>query len=108
MDTAGMSPDAVTRAFFTAMSAGDANALNQYLPTPGLFQETSYHETALGLKIISVGEPFQKPKLKFLEKSQWFVPYEVRLKSGEIRKGDLGFVLSHPRHRGKWTFDGGL
>ena len=106
MDTAGMSPDAVTRAFFTAMSAGDADALNQYLPEPGMFQKTSYRETALGLKIISVGEPFQKPK--FPEKSLWFVPYEIRLNTGEIRKGDLCLQSRHPAHMGRWTFAGGL
>ena len=106
-DTNGMTPGAATRAFFTAMSAGDGNALDQYLPEPGMFfQLPGFRERALGLKIISVGEPFQKPK--FPGKSLWFVPYEIRLKTGEIRKGDLCLQSCHPAHMGRWTFGGGF
>ena len=106
LDTAGMSPDAVARKFFESLSTGDVNVLRCIVPKAGMFEEPNFRPRVLGLRIISIGKPFQKPN--FPEKSQWYVPYEVRLKTGEIRKGDLGFIQSHPRHRGKWTFDGGF
>jgi hypothetical protein len=102
-----MTPGDATRAFFTAMSAGDENALNELLPKPGMFFDLpGFRATVMGLEIISIGKPFQKPE--FPEKSLWFVPYEVRLKSGEVRKGDLSLLLSQSGHQGSWTFAGGF
>ena len=105
MDTAGISADAVARAFFDALSTGDVNALRCIVPHAGMFEEPNIRPRLLGLKIISIGAPFQKSTIP--EKSQWFVPYEIQLKSGELRKGELGLVNNYPGRAG-WVFDGGF
>jgi outer membrane lipoprotein-sorting protein len=54
-----------------------------------------------GLQVISIGEPFQSGLYR-----GWFVPYEIRLKSGAIKKHNLALRNDNPAHR--WVWDGGL
>jgi len=54
-----------------------------------------------GLQVISTGEPFQSGFYR-----GWFVPYEIRLKSGYVKKHNLAVRNDNPAHR--WVFDGGL
>jgi hypothetical protein len=53
------------------------------------------------LKIISIGTPFQQLDRYF----GWFVPYEVTLKSGEVRKFNLALRRGP---YGRFVVDGGL
>jgi RNA polymerase sigma factor (sigma-70 family) len=80
-----------------------------------------------GLQIVSVGKPFKarlsiatllavQPELRSQLKGMGnqkdfpaqsvFVPYEMRLKDGTIRKSQLSIRCDNPEHR--WYYDGGL
>ena len=54
-----------------------------------------------GLEVISIGEPFKSGP-----GPQQFVPYEVKLKSGQVKKHALAVRNDNPARR--WVFDGGL
>ena len=56
-----------------------------------------------GLEIIKIGEPFKSDGYCRLG---WFVPYEIRLKSGEVRKLNLAIRKDNPAKR--FVVDGGL
>jgi len=56
-----------------------------------------------GLEIISLGEPFQSKGYCHLG---WFVPYEIRLKSGEVKKHNLAIRKDNPANR--FVVDGGI
>ena len=81
-----------------------------------------------GLEVISLGEPFRarisiasllelQPNLRGQFKGMGnqkrlckvhsvYVPYEIRLKDGTVRKWQLSIRCDNPEHR--WYFDGGL
>lgn len=54
-----------------------------------------------GLEIVSIGEAFQSAKYR-----GWFVPYEIRLRSGHIKKHNLALRNDNPAHR--FQLDGGV
>ena len=54
-----------------------------------------------GLQVISIGEPFQSMLYR-----GWFVPYEIKLKNGYVKKHNLAVRNDNPSRR--WVFDGGL
>jgi hypothetical protein len=54
-----------------------------------------------GLEIISIGEPFKSGGY-----SGWFVPYEIRLKSGDTQKYNISIRNDNPANR--YVQDGGL
>ena len=56
-----------------------------------------------GLEIISLGEPFQSEGYCRLG---WFVPYEIRFKSGQVKKMNLAIRKDNPAKR--FVIDGGL
>jgi len=90
-------PTATAKAWFSALSAGDANSIRELggSDKPEIYQ--SYKE----LQVVSLGTPFRKPPYP-----GWYVPYEIRLQSGEIVKFNLAVRNDYPD--GKWRFDGGL
>lgn len=57
-----------------------------------------------GLEIISLGEPFQSGR--YARGLGWFVPYEIRFKSGEVKKMNLAIRKDNPAKR--FIVDGGL
>ena len=57
-----------------------------------------------GLQVISLGEPFQAG-FGLLYRG-WFVPYEIKLASGRVKKHNLAVRNDNPAKR--WMFDGGL
>ena len=54
-----------------------------------------------GLEIISIGEPFQSEGY-----GGWFVPYEIRLRSGHVKQHNLALRKDNPASR--YQVDGGL
>lgn len=58
-----------------------------------------------GLEIISLGEPFQS-KGYTRDGLGWFVPYEIRFKSGRVKKMNLAIRKDNPAKR--FIVDGGL
>jgi RNA polymerase sigma factor (sigma-70 family) len=80
-----------------------------------------------GMEVVSMGKPFKarisiaallelQPNLrsqfkgmgnqKDFQGPQVYVPYEIRLKSGNVKKWQLSIRCDNPEHR--WYFDGGL
>ena len=92
-------PKEAATVFFEALSREDWEQALVVYP------QTSFSErfkTGLGgLQVLSIGEPFQS---RFYR--GWFVPYEIRLKSGEVKKWNLAVRNDNPAKR--WVFDGGL
>ena len=54
-----------------------------------------------GLEIVSIGEPFKSGQYP-----GWFVPYEIRLKSGGVKKHNLAIRNDNPAQR--YVVDGGI
>ena len=57
-----------------------------------------------GLKIVSLGEPFQSKV--YAGGKGWFIPYEIKLKNGEVKKFNLAMRRDNPANR--YVLDGGL
>ena len=53
------------------------------------------------IEVISIGEPFQSSGY-----SGWFIPYEIRLRDGYVKKHNLALRNDNPANR--WQVDGGL
>jgi RNA polymerase sigma factor (sigma-70 family) len=127
----GTTPAQVAKVFFDACSQEDWAAADKYWQTdprnknsPGAFPD-SFKEYYGGLQIISVGNPFKarisiaalltmQPNLRNqfsstkgdFEARSVFVPFEMRLKDGTIRKWQLSIRCDNPEHR--WYYDGGM
>ncbi|MHC4063858.1 MAG: hypothetical protein ACYSUI_05080, partial [Planctomycetota bacterium] len=54
-----------------------------------------------GSEVISIGAPFQSGQY-----GGWFVPYEIKLRSGETKKHKLALRNDNPAHR--YVVDGGI
>jgi len=54
-----------------------------------------------GLTVLQIGTPCRSGKYP-----GWFVPYEIRLKDGQVRKHNLPVRNDNPREQ--WALDGGL
>ena len=98
-DNSDMTPKQVAEAFFAAMASEDWDAMRNY--AGNLFDNKGLRDRFGGLTIVSIGEPFKSGLYR-----GWFVPYEVKLKSGEVKKHNLAIRNDNPRHQ--WHFDGGF
>ncbi|MBI4910265.1 MAG: hypothetical protein HY820_42000 [Acidobacteria bacterium] len=54
-----------------------------------------------GVEVIRLGEPFQSGLYR-----GWFVPYELRMPNGRIKKWNIAVRNDNPQHR--WVMDGGF
>jgi len=54
-----------------------------------------------GIEVISIGEPFQSGGY-----SGWFIPYEIKLRDGYVKKHNLALRNDNPSNR--WQVDGGI
>jgi outer membrane lipoprotein-sorting protein len=95
---AKMTPEEAARAFFEACANKDWEEVQKIWGFPLTDDLKKYLG---GLELIKLGKPFQaKPS------QSWFVPYEIRLGDGQVRKWNLALRKDNPAHR--WQFDGGL
>ncbi|MCP4609194.1 MAG: hypothetical protein GY845_10825 [Planctomycetes bacterium] len=94
-----MTPKEMTIVFFQACADEDWDELLKFNSDLELKQETK--DFYGGLEIISIGEPF-----KTNDYHGWFVPYEIRLKSGKIKKWNLAVTNSNIAQR--YMYDGGF
>jgi len=94
-----MTPKEMTIVFFQACADEDWNELLKFMSDSEIRQETKDYYG--GLEIISIGEPFNTD-----EYHGWFVPYEVRLKSGSIKKWRL--AVSNRNLVQRYICDGGF
>ncbi|HUU18517.1 MAG TPA: zf-HC2 domain-containing protein [Sedimentisphaerales bacterium] len=94
-----MTPKEMTIVFFQACADEDWDELLKFRSDSEVRQET--RDCYGGLEIISIGEPFKTD-----EYHGWFVPYEVRLKSGIIKKWKL--AASNRNIVQRYICDGGF
>ena len=95
-----MTPKEAAIAYFTAWANGDWDEVLKFEGQTGIPQ--SIKEYFGGLTIIEIGEPFQSAN----DTGRWFVPYKIKLKSGEVREHNLALVKDRDTNR--FEFDGGL
>jgi hypothetical protein len=95
---ASMTPEQTARAFFEACARRDWDEAGKFYPIP---IRDSFKDDLGGVQIISLGKPFQS-----IIGPQTFIPYEIRLSNGEVKKHNL--ALRKDNAAGRWMVDGGI
>lgn len=93
-----LAADQVARVFFEACGREDWEVVGDFWPLP---IDDRFRSFLGGLKVLRIGEPFVSAAS--LAK---FVPYEVELRNGTVKKHNL--ALKQHRQTGRWFVDGGL
>ena len=94
-----MTPLEVVRTFFQACADENWEEVLKFR-TASVVSERQKNRLG-GLEIISLGEPF-----KAAPYGGWFIPYEIKLKSGHIKKHNLAIRNDNPAKR--YVVDGGI
>jgi hypothetical protein len=127
----GMTPAEVAQKFFDMCAQENWAETDKYWQTDPRNKNSiagfpdSFKQRYGGLQIVSMGKPFNarisiaallvlQPNLRSqfkstqgdFEASSVFVPYEMRLKDGTIRKWQLSIRCDNPQHQ--WFYDGGM
>ena len=97
-DNSSLTPKQVAEAIFKAMADEDWEALREFAGT--MVDNPKVRDYVGGLQIISIGEPFKSGQYP-----GYFVPYEVRFKSG-VRKMNL--AIRNDNEKKQWVLDGGI
>ena len=98
-----MTPKEAAEAFFRACAEEDWEEVLKFETSSRIDERTK--EYLGGLEIISIGQPFQSEGYA-RDGLGWFVPYEIRLKSGRVKKFNLAIRKDNPANR--FIVDGGL
>jgi len=95
---ASMTAEQAARAFFEACAKQDWDEAGKFMSpvTDGL------KEYLGGLEIVSLGQAFASKSYG----SRFFVPYEIKLKNGGVKKLNLAVRKDNPA--GRWQVDGGI
>jgi outer membrane lipoprotein-sorting protein len=96
-----MGPQEAARAFFEACGREDWKEVAKFWSNV----DERLKEYLGGLKLVSLGEPFQSKGYAAPGKG-WFIPYEIMLKNGAVRKHNLAMRKDNPANR--YVVDGGL
>lgn len=94
-----MTPEQAARAFFGACAEENWDEFLKFWATDRV--DDRIKEYLGGIEIVLIGEPFQSEG-----SSAWFVPYEIRLKGGHVKKHNLALKRYPPANR--WIVDGGI
>lgn len=94
-----MGPKEVAEGFFMACSESDWDEVAMYMSQTGVSEKIRNYVG--GLEMISVGEPF---KSGFYP--GWFVPYEIKLRWGEVKKFNL--AVRNDNKAKRYIVDGGF
>lgn len=94
-----MTPKQVAEAFFKACAEENWDEFLKFWPMSAVSQEIKNYLG--GLEIISIGEPFKSGLYP-----GWFVPYEIKLRDGNIKKMNLAIRNDNTAKR--YMFDGGI
>jgi RNA polymerase sigma factor (sigma-70 family) len=105
----GTTPEQAVKAFFEACSQEDwTEAAKFWQPStryPGPLGD-KFQSYFRGMQVVTLGKPFWG---WFSARGKYggvWVPYEIRLKNGEVRKGQLQIRCDNPDKR--WFVEGGL
>lgn len=93
-----MTPAEAAQAFFAACGRSDWEEVAKFTT---IDFSASSRKSLGGLKVIQLGEPFQSWPF-----AGWFVPYEIRMSNGDVRKHNLALRKDNPAKR--FVVDGGL
>jgi hypothetical protein len=96
-----MTPEQAARAYFEACSREDWDEVDKFDYAP-IGQESK--EYLGGLQLLSLGTPFRS--LISIVNGDWFVPYEIKLKDGTMKKWNL--ALRPDKQAKRFIIDGGL
>ena len=96
-----MTPKEAAEVFFQACAEGNWQEVLKFRTTSRVDDRLKSYLG--GLEIISLGEPFQS---EGYSRQGWLVPYEIRLKSGQIIKHNLAMRKDNRAKR--FIVDGGL
>jgi hypothetical protein len=111
-DATGTTPGQVAKDFFDALANDDWTAATKFFPPGFLEKDASLMERFKsaygGVQVISIGKPFKATLAKSGNRSYpgAYVPYEIRLKNGEVKRWQLAVRCDNPDKR--WYWDGGL
>ena len=94
-----MTAEQAARAFFEACGREDWNEAAKFSTITGTLKEDLG-----GLQVITIGNSFSSA-ISLINGAR-FVPYEVKLKSGAIKKWNIG--LKKDGKTGRWFVDGGI
>lgn len=94
-----MGPKEVAVALFQACADEDWDEADKFMAS--IRADKRIQKYLGGLEIISTGEPFKSGLYP-----GWFVPYEIRLSSGQIKKHNLALRNDNPGKR--YVVDGGI
>jgi len=94
-----MTPKEAAITFFTACAQENWDEYLKFNSQSHVSQRTK--DYLGGIEVISIGEPFQSGGY-----SGWFVPYEIKLRNGQVRKHNLALRNDNPANR--WQVDGGI
>ncbi len=96
---AKMTPREAAQNFFTACSQNNWDEMVKYWMSTTVDEHIK--DYLGGLEIVELGVPFQSGMYP-----GWFVPYEIHLKNGGIKKFNLAVRNDNPAHR--YVVDGGI
>ncbi len=96
-----MTPKEAATAFFTACANEDWDEVLKFLGRTEVSQ--GFKDYLGGLEIIEIGEPFQSSGYV---SQGWFIPYKIRLRSGDIKEHNLALRKDNPANR--FELDGGI
>ncbi|MCC6696818.1 MAG: hypothetical protein IT365_14400 [Candidatus Hydrogenedentes bacterium] len=94
-----LTPEETARAFIEACGREDWNTVQVFYPVAPIPQH--FKEALGGIQLVSLGTPFQSGQFP-----GWFVPYEIRLKNGEVKKHNL--TVRNDNAAGIYQVDGGI
>ena len=94
-----MTPEQAAQAFFQACAESNWDKVLEFWCFSSLDQ--SFKDYLGGLQIISIGKAFKSGRYP-----GWFVPYEIKLKNGGIKKFNLAIRNDNPAKR--YAVDGGI
>jgi RNA polymerase sigma factor (sigma-70 family) len=108
----GTTPEQAARTFLEACGREDWVEAAKYWPPVLLKKYPSFADTFKntygGMKIVSLGKPFRGAVIQFhnQEYAGVYVPYEIQLKDGTIKKWQLAIRCDNPDKH--WYWDGGM
>ncbi len=94
-----MGPRETAQAFFQACADENWDEFLKFWSASAVDQRIKGHLG--GLEIISIGDPFKSGRYP-----GWFIPYEIKLRSGYIKKHNLAIRDDNPAQR--YVVDGGI
>ncbi|MCC6488532.1 MAG: zf-HC2 domain-containing protein [Candidatus Hydrogenedentes bacterium] len=94
-----LTPEETARVFLEACSREDWDTVQVFYPVTPIPELFKKHLG--GMQLVSLGTPFQSGQFP-----GWFVPYEIRLKNGEVKKHNL--TVRNDNAAGIYQVDGGI